>query len=274
MAFTILAISVFITVAVTLTILCRVYIAKYKSEIKKLEHKIAFIGMSSHEVKNLSYEISCTSQALKKLVNKYKKDIENPSLVESLEVDIENIRTASATMGNFVYEMIEVNKIKDLSSIPRVLSKVNLVNAVRDVFKIFKTQSSTKGISVEFHPDPSLTKEDFYVFTDTVRVKQILLNLVGNAIKYTDEGFVHVILSRTKDNFSFTIKDSGIGIPSKDLLKVQKLGHRGSNVASKIGSGFGLPSVIHMIKNLEGTITITSKEGEGTEVSFTLPDEE
>ena len=162
--------------------------------------------------------------------------------------------------------------MKDLRSIPIVASKLNLTNSVGDIFKIFKHPIRSKGLRVTFERLGTADK-DIYVYTDTIRTKQIILNLVGNAVKYTETGFVKVSADVSqKGFFKLVIEDSGIGIPSRELKHLTHRYFRASNTGTIEGSGIGLRTVATIVTSLGGTIGISSIEGVGTTVTVTLPD--
>jgi signal transduction histidine kinase len=107
--------------------------------------------------------------------------------------------------------------------------------------------------------------------TDPTKLRQVLVNIIGNSVKYTDYGYVDVIISYNEKKKMFTIKveDSGPGIPDEKLKEIFKPFVRLSK--DKPGSGLGLAIVKKTIKKLKGNIHIESKEGYGTKTTIKIP---
>jgi len=120
--------------------------------------------------------------------------------------------------------------------------------------------------------------DQIQVMADRDRIKQVLLNLVGNAIQYTPAGGqVSIALQKTGDRARIMIQDNGPGIPSQDLPHIFERFYRGERSRKRVqgsqGSGFGLGLSIAywIIRNLNGTIDVESKEGQGTTFFVWLP---
>ena len=109
---------------------------------------------------------------------------------------------------------------------------------------------------------------------DRRALKQVFLNLLANAVKFTrDGGSVDVHLSRSRGNVRIAIKDTGIGIPEADIVKLGRPFEQVENQFSKShqGSGLGLAISRALIELHGGTLRISSREGQGTTVTCTLP---
>ena len=110
--------------------------------------------------------------------------------------------------------------------------------------------------------------------TDPDRLKQILINLVDNAIKYTpDKGSVHISAEQDGKTVQFVVKDSGIGIPAEELPRIFDRFYRidKSRARSISGTGLGLAIVKHLLDALGGTIEVESRPHHGTTFRFRLP---
>jgi signal transduction histidine kinase len=107
---------------------------------------------------------------------------------------------------------------------------------------------------------------------DTTLLYHIVSNLLSNAIKYSDPmTLVYLTLVFDKETLSIYVKDSGIGIPRKELKGIFKLFHRGSNAKSRKGMGIGMFIVRHCIALHNGSIEVESREHEGTTFRVKLP---
>jgi signal transduction histidine kinase len=103
-------------------------------------------------------------------------------------------------------------------------------------------------------------------------LEHILMNLVGNAIKYSPAGSdVTVQIRREGDTAVISVSDRGIGIPESDVVRIFQPFHRGQNVGSRSGSGLGLPIVKQSLDALGGEISVKSRVGQGTTFTVRIP---
>ena len=108
-----------------------------------------------------------------------------------------------------------------------------------------------------------------YVFVDDSRLRQCLINLVGNAVKFTDEGGVTICSTWSSDVLSFSIVDTGLGITPDDLEKI-RLPFWQAEGTGKAGTGLGLTITERIIELMGGDLEITSVVNQGTTVNFDL----
>merc|ERR1711916_368020 len=137
-----------------------------------------------------------------------------------------------------------------------------------------KPQLLNKGIEVSYSLSkqiPSMVLGDYY------KIRQVLTNLVGNAIKFTNEGKVHIKVSKIKSTedskvgLKFEVKDSGIGIDEKDLDKLFSFFSRVENLDEEYeGTGLGLIISKKLMEILDGHISVESNKGKGSNFMFEL----
>jgi len=135
---------------------------------------------------------------------------------------------------------------------------------------MLKQKAKDKGINLIIKNH--LEYDIFY--GDTLRLNQVLLNLLGNGIKFTNDGFVSLELSHVADNkVLFKIEDSGIGISKKDQKKLFSSFSQVNNKKTKNtgGTGLGLSIVKLAVEKVDGRVIVESKEGEGTCFRVFLP---
>jgi PAS domain S-box-containing protein len=142
------------------------------------------------------------------------------------------------------------------------------------VMRVFKTQVENSGVELTFAIDPTIPKD---LCADQSKLRQIFFNLVGNALKFTNDGYVHVTISGIPDQRSpgdlillCEVEDTGIGIPPAHLAQVFApfTQVNGSYSRRYGGVGLGLPIVSRLVALLGGTVCIDSQPGQGTLIFF------
>jgi two-component system, cell cycle sensor histidine kinase PleC len=174
--------------------------------------------------------------------------------------------------GNYLLEVI--NDILDMSKIEAGrmsldVGHVDLGDIVADSMKVVGQAAAERNIALARHGPQHLPLE-----ADRRALKQVFLNLLSNAVKFTrDGGSVDVHLSRSRGYVKIAIKDTGIGIAEADIAKLGRPFEQVENQFSKShqGSGLGLAISRALVELHGGTLRITSREGQGTTVTCTLP---
>ncbi len=178
-----------------------------------------------------------------------------------------------SSSGEFLLELI--NNVLDLSKLEAGRleldeSSINLEQLVASAIAPLKLQAREKGIDIGYTIDRDAPA---HVRGDSMRLKQILLNLSGNALKFTTHGSVHINVSQDRGEIEFTVTDTGIGIPEESQAKLfQPFAQADASTARQFGgSGLGLTIVKHLIELMGGSISLTSTEGIGTIFHVRLP---
>jgi len=174
--------------------------------------------------------------------------------------------------GAYLLEVI--NDILDMSKIEAGrmsldIDHVDVADIVADSMKVVSQAAADRGIALSRHGPSRLMIE-----ADRRALKQIFLNLLSNAVKFTrEDGAVDLHLSRSKGTVRIAIKDTGIGIPEDDIIKLGRPFEQVENQFSKShqGSGLGLAISRALVELHGGSLRITSREGQGTTVICTLP---
>ncbi len=173
--------------------------------------------------------------------------------------------------------LLLINDILDLSKIearkmelkPSEFSLKNLISSMKSTFE---NQAKVKGVEFKVHMTEASQIIDLY--TDRLRLEQILRNFISNAIKFTAEGFVEVCTDLNEDNnIIISVKDSGIGIPKAKQNKIfEAFEQADSSVDRKFGgTGLGLSIARELASLLQGSITVVSEEGEGSCFTLVIP---
>ncbi|SHH12103.1 HAMP domain-containing sensor histidine kinase [Tepidibacter thalassicus] len=148
--------------------------------------------------------------------------------------------------------------------------EVNLFLAFKEVFDLTFNLARNKNIEYTY----SFSNKDIYLNTNKDYIKQIFLNLIDNAIKYTPEnGSVRVLVDDDNKNIKISVKDTGIGIPNEEISRIFERFYRVDKARSRKigGTGLGLAIVKHIVISLNGNIEVKSKLNEGTEFIVFIP---
>jgi signal transduction histidine kinase len=144
-----------------------------------------------------------------------------------------------------------------------------------EVAALFQTQAAVKNLPVHYHPGPDLPP---MVTGDPMRLRQVLLNLVGNAVKFTDHGSIEFRIEAVRVDaqealLRFSVKDTGIGMDAATQGKLfQKFSQGDSSMTRRYGgSGLGLAISQSLVRRMGGEIKVTSAPGQGSEFHFDLP---
>lgn len=147
----------------------------------------------------------------------------------------------------------------------------NLAEIIRLVYNQYLSQAANQHI--ELRCEPLLCENDYYIKTDKTKLTQILSNLVGNAIKFTHQGYVELGYHVEKEYILFYVRDTGIGIPKEAQGDIFKRFRQARRSDGKIygGSGLGLAISKAYLDLMGGRIWVESEEGKGSNFYFTIP---
>jgi signal transduction histidine kinase len=185
-----------------------------------------------------------------------------------LRGDIELIYRNSQHLKDLIDDILDMASLEN-RKYEVILSKVNLNSIIHEVVLISENAYKTKGLFLETH----LTSHIRKVRGDEVRLKQVLLNLLSNSLKYTNTGGVRISSSIEDQMASVSVTDTGKGIPKEDLEKVFEAFFQidKSNNRDDYGTGLGLSISKQLIELQGGEMWIESELGKGTTVFFSVP---
>ena len=224
--------------------------------------KSDFLANMSHEIRTPMNAIMGGLQLLK-----------TEKLSRELKIILDNAESSAKSLLTIINDILDYSKIEDnkLDLERQPFSLIEVVESVKfDVDPIV----SNKGIQFKCIIDDNF--EDGWV-GDIVRVKQILLNLVSNALKFTHKGFVTVYLGCKQDKASrcvcIEVKDSGIGMSEQAQKRIFERFVQADNSTTRKfgGTGLGMSITLSLINMMGGNIGITSVENEGTTILVELP---
>ncbi len=224
--------------------------------------KSEFISLASHQLRTPLSAIKTYSHML---LDGYMGEI-NPAQKKSLRTII----SASNRMNELISTLLNITRIESGSI--AISPKVLRVDKIADeVIKELSLMAADKQVAVSLTCVP---KANYNLKTDTLVLKEVLSNLISNALKYTPpEGSVEVNLKSRKNDILMTITDTGWGIPKATHDQVFTKFFRAQNIVKRetSGTGLGLYLVKGMLEYIGGTIWFESDEGKGTSFFVSLP---
>ncbi|PCL92993.1 ATP-binding protein [Paenibacillus lautus] len=221
--------------------------------------KDEFLAKTSHELRTPLHGIIGLADAL---IDGSSGKLPSP-VIDLLRL----MKVSGQRLAHLVNDILDFSKLKH-QEIGLVLVTVNLRLAVELTLQVLNPLAEKKGLRLS-HQLP----DDMYVMADENRLQQILHNLIGNAIAYTETGTVTVTAKRLQGQVSVQITDSGIGIAEADLDRIFESFEQINPLdrSQQGGTGIGLSITKKLVELHGGRIGVTSGVGEGSTFSFTLP---
>lgn len=239
---------------------------------KQMEDVQKAAKVKSTFLSNMSHEIRTPLNVILGLADIIKKSDNEDT--DQFEKNIEGIDFSAKSLLSIVNDILDFSKI-EAGKLSIQSYNYNIRKVITSLAEGFKTKANEKGILLFTEIDQNIPD---IVVGDQYRLNQILTNLIGNAIKFTHEGYIGIVvthkeLSEDLIEIYFEVKDSGIGIPENKLnhifdsfYQIEEAGHLKSN-----GTGLGLAITKELINLQNGTLTASSIEGEGSSFCFRLP---
>ncbi|MCU4162788.1 response regulator [Carboxylicivirga caseinilyticus] len=220
---------------------------------------------------NMSHEIRTPMNAVLGFADLLDRQISNP-LQKGY---IQSIKSSGRTLLGIINDILDLAKIES-GRVQLHPSPINFIVLMQEIEDMFRLKAIEKGLQFSIGIDNKLPHQ---IMIDELRLKQVLMNLISNAIKFTQKGFVKVnvgILSMTNDSadIRFCVQDSGIGITHEGLLRILKPFEQQEGQDDKFygGTGLGLAISDKILMLHDSKIQIKSKVGEGSSFSFVLKD--
>ncbi|MDP9230560.1 MAG: PAS domain-containing sensor histidine kinase [Bacteroidota bacterium] len=221
------------------------------------EIKSRFVSMASHEFRTpLSTVLSSAS-----LLSKYTTAVDQ----EKRNRHIEKIKASVKHLNDILEDFLSLGKL-DEDKVGAVFHEFDLHEVIKDTIEEMKGLAK-KGQRIEYY---HLGNE--LVESDKKLIKNVLINLMSNAIKFSEEGSTVHVNSHVKDDIAvISVKDEGIGISKEDQGHLFSSFFRGKNAINIQGTGLGLHIVKRYLDLLNGEARLKSELGEGTIITFTIP---
>ncbi|WP_288422497.1 aerobic respiration two-component sensor histidine kinase ArcB [uncultured Pseudoalteromonas sp.] len=221
-----------------------------------------FIATLSHELRTpLNGIVGLTRMLLDTELNKQQRSWCN------------TVFSSAETLGNIFNDIIDLDKI-DREQLDIATDSINVSDFINDVVNFAGLIAEQKELEFSVERNGTL---DVYALLDPTRLRQVVWNLINNAVKFTQHGEVKLTCSREERNdgpwLELKISDTGQGIPEDQLSRIFDMYYKAPDLSGKnaIGSGIGLAVTKALVSAMKGTISVTSTEGEGSCFTVHIP---
>ena len=247
-------------------------IKAYINEIKRVRQQAEKANIAKSEfLANMSHEIRTPMNAIIGLNDIIMEGTGDPAIYAHAK----DVKSAAKNLLAIINDILDLSKV-EAGKMELVHTDYRLKTVVGEVVGMMDMAASKRGLIMKYECDDTLPCR---YNGDEGRIKQILINILNNAIKFTKEGYVRAYVTgrpgeqEGEELITFRVEDTGCGIREEDLEKIfedfrQVDSKRNRSVE---GTGLGLAIVKHLIELMGGSINVESVYGEGTAVSITIP---
>ena len=227
------------------------------TDIKRLENmRSEFVANVSHELKTPLTSIKGFAETLK-----YVEDEKNK------EKFLNIINDEAERLTRLIDDILTLSNIEQRKE--EIFERINIKEELNNICYLMGTSALKKNIDII-----NIGKEDMFIYGSKDRFKQMMINLIDNAIKYSDrDSKVWVSYEKSGEKAVVKVKDEGVGIPEEHIPRLFERFYRVDKARSRAagGTGLGLAIVKHIVIEFKGEIDIISKLGKGSEFIITLP---
>lgn len=276
--------TILLSIVLILVLICAV--ALYRRAVEKkaknqLEQKVA---QRTQELQYVAQELRAANQVKSQFLANISHEIRTPLTAilgqtddllnglyqpQQLQTELLVIKKHSDHLKGLINDVLDLSKI-EANRLDLDVSEFDLVVIVNDVYAMSSMQAKNKGLTLllENNLGPS-----FWTKLDLIRVKQILINLLTNAIKFTESGFVTLHIDHTEQGVCFKVSDTGIGMTTAQIENIFECFQQGDNTISRRfgGSGLGLSLSQQLAIMMGGYISVESELNKGSEFIFNVP---
>jgi signal transduction histidine kinase/ActR/RegA family two-component response regulator len=218
--------------------------------------KSEFLANMSHEVRTPINGVLGLARLMRDL-----------ALEPTAQKYVDGIISSGTILLKVIGDVLDLSKI-EARKMQVTVGPLNLQAVVDEVLGLFLGRASEAGLALAGSVDPALPA---VVLLDGTYLRQVLANLVSNAIKFTSQGSIKVAAKLKDGSIEFTVTDTGVGVPADLIDSIFEPFHQGFDEADWGGTGLGLTISKKLVELMGGTISAQSKVGEGSKFRFTLP---
>jgi signal transduction histidine kinase len=224
------------------------------------QHKSEFLANISHELRTPLNSILGFSQLL--------LEGEEGALTPEQRQDVDVIRQNGQHLLELINDLLDISKL-EAGKAQLHRGELDVPDLVQECVDAVSSLAKTKALGLKFGVEPDLG----LLFGDRAKIKQILLNLLGNALKFTEVGLVELRAYREGNDLCFEVRDTGIGVPLEDRQRIFDSFQQGrSGMSGKYqGTGLGLAISRRLVEMHGGRLWVQSEVGKGSIFSFTIP---
>lgn len=238
------------------------------------------LGELCDSINYMADELSNTEQMKNEFISSVSHELRTPltaikgwtetvtSMYEDKETFKKGMRVITSEterLSQMVEELLDFSRIQD-NRLTLIMDTIDILAELGETALIYQERARALGIKLDYYEPEMLS----FVYGDKNRLRQVFINIVDNAIKYSDKGdTVSIEAYEEHGEVCISISDTGMGIPAEDLPKVKTKFFKANH--TRRGSGIGLAVADEIIQRHGGTLTIKSEQGVGTTVLITLP---
>ena len=235
--------------------------AKVKAE-ESDRLKSAFLANMSHEIRTPLNSILGFSDLLTA------PDLDTDSRREFANL----INSSGNNLLSIINDILDISKI-EAGQITLIKNEFTAYKLVSEIQKEYSHRANSKGIELKLKP--KTTSQELIILSDESRIKQVLINFVGNALKFTDSGYIEIGVDLIQNNIQFYVKDTGIGIPKEyhDKIFDRFRQVEAAQTRKYGGNGLGLAITKNLAELLGGKIWLESEPNTGSTFYFSLSED-
>lgn len=257
-----------------LTVLCifsQYHIHSSSKKQKELVEKLEYANQTKGDfLANMSHEIRTPMNAI---VGMCELILREQDISDGVRENCFNIQSSGRSLLSIINDILDFSKIES-GKMEIIETKFNIASLLNDVINMTMTRKGSKKIEIMVHADPAIPCG---LIGDEVRIRQVMINLMTNAVKFTNSGAVTLKVSQTKQeygiNLRISVEDSGIGITEENMEKLFKSFQQVDTRKNRAieGTGLGLAISKRLITKMGGFINVSSVYGQGSKFSFVIP---
>ena len=231
-------------------------LASFAQELSNTEQmKNEFISSVSHELRTPLTAIRGWTETVTSMYEDK----------ETFKKGMRVITSETERLSQMVEELLDFSRIQD-NRLTLIMDTIDILAELGETVLIYQERAKALGITLNYYEPKMLP----FVYGDKNRLRQVFINIVDNAIKYSNKGDTVSVEAYEEDNeVCISISDTGMGISKEDLPKVKTKFFKANH--TRRGSGIGLAVADEIIQRHGGTLEINSEQGVGTTVMITLP---